>query len=406
MPLQVVSPRIRGFICASAHPGGCAANVAEQAAVAEGAGLTSLRGRTALIVGGTTGYGLASRVCAGIGCGMRTIGIGLERGPSGGRTASAGWYNTAAFHAEAARVGADTVSLNGDAFSHGARSCVIEELRRRDAQIDLLIYSLASPVRVDPDTGVTVRSTLKPIGQAYTTRTLDLNRYEVSDVTVEPATEEEIAGTVTVMGGLDFQLWIESLLDAGLLAPGARALAFSYIGPQVTWAIYRSGTIGRAKEDLESRTQTLDGRLSEAVRGHAWVSVNKAVVTQASSAIPAVPLYLSLLYPVMQAAGTHERPIEQMVRLFRDHLGPAGPTLDAESRIRLDDWEMEPSIQEEVARRWTSVTAANLGELADVDGYQREFRRLFGFDVPGVDAGAPVETDVPIPGLIEVPPAA
>lgn len=398
MSLEVIAPRIRGFICTTSHPAGCAASVKEQIAVATAAKPEGEpQGGTALIVGASTGYGLASRIAAAFGHGMRTYGVFFEKAPSGNKTGTAGWYNSAAFHAEAAAAGLPTSSINGDAFSDDVKRQVVEQLKADGVQLDLVVYSLASPVRTLPETGETVRSVLKPVGEAFTAKTIDLNREEVTTASIEPADDAEIAATTTVMGGDDLRRWVDLLLAEGVLAPNARVVAYSYVGPRVTWPIYRSGTIGHAKQHLEDTTRELDQQLQEAIGGRAWVAVNKAVVTQASAAIPVVPLYVSLLYRIMKERGLHERPIEQMVRLFNDHLvAPRTPVVDDENRIRMDDWELRPDIQAEVDRRWELVTTENLAELSDFTAFKSEFRRLFGFEVEGIDYQEPVETDVPL----------
>jgi enoyl-[acyl-carrier protein] reductase / trans-2-enoyl-CoA reductase (NAD+) len=327
---------------------------------------------------------------------MNTLGVLFERPPSGKKTATAGWYNTAAFHEAAGAAGLRAHSINGDAFSDTVKQEAVARLRDL-APVDLVVYSLASPVRTHPETGQTIRSTLKPVGEPFTTKTVDLDRETVGETTLEPASEEEVAGTVAVMGGDDLRRWIDALLAAKALAPGARVAAYSYIGPQVTWPIYRSGTIGRAKADVEETVRALDRRLQDAVGGRAWVSVNKAVVTQASAAIPSVPLYISLLYRVMREKGVHERPIEQMVRLLNEHLGAGRvPVVDAEGRIRMDDWEMREDVQAEVSRRWHAVTTETLHAVSDFALFRTEFRRLFGFEVDGIDYEQPVEVDVPL----------
>jgi enoyl-[acyl-carrier protein] reductase/trans-2-enoyl-CoA reductase (NAD+) len=397
MAAEVVSPRIRGFICVNAHPEGCAAAVRRQIAIAR-AGLEPEPGaRNALIVGASTGYGLATRIAAAFGLGMRTTGVFFERPPSN-KTATAGWYNSAAFHREAAAAGLYSANFNGDAFAHETKQQVLDRIKRELGPIHVLVYSLASPVRVHPDTGVTHRSALKPVGRPFVTKTIDLAKQIVTEITIEPASAEELEGTIAVMGGDDLRLWVEALLDRGLLAEGARVVAYSYIGPELTWPIYHSGTIGRAKADLERVCRTLDRELREQLGGGAWVSVNKAVVTQASSAIPVVPLYLSILLRVLGTDGLDEQPIDQMVRLLRDHLGAGStPVLDAEGRIRLDDRELQPRIQAEVLERWNRVTTATLERETSFDQFQREFRRLFGFELEEVDYEAPVEIEVPLP---------
>ena len=394
MSEQVVQPRIRGFISLTAHPDGCAANVRKQIDVAQAmagdsAGSEGLH--HVLVVGSSTGYGLASTLCARFGYGAETVGVCLERPSEEDRAGSAGWYNLAEAHRLAAAEGRALHTINGDAFSHEVKQQVVDYLRARDAQLDLVVYSLASPVRQDPDSDTTWRSVLKPIGETYTGKSIDLRRGHVVDAHIEPADEDEVASTVRVMGGEDWRLWIEALRDGGVLADGARTVAFSYIGPEVSHAIYRHGTIGRAKEDLEASAAGLRTELSGS-GGGAWVSINKAVVTQASAAIPGVPLYMSMLFDVMKAQDTHEGPIEQIGRMFRDHLGPGlTPTTDDEGRIRLDDLEMKDDVQAEVARRWAEVTTESLAELADFAGYQRYFEQLFGFSVTGIDYEAPTE---------------
>ena len=394
MSEQVVQPRIRGFISLTAHPDGCAANVREQIDVARstaGDGTDGEWPRHVLVVGSSTGYGLASTLYACFGYGAETVGVCLERPSEDDRTASAGWYNLAEAHRIAAAEGRTLHTVNADAFSHEVKQQVVDYLRARGARLDLVIYSLASPVRQDPDSDTMWRSVLKPIGETYTGKSIDLRRGEVVDAHIEAADEDEIASTVRVMGGEDWRLWIEALRDGGVLADGARTVAFSYIGPEVSHPIYRHGTIGRAKEDIEASAAGLRAELS-ASGGGAWVSVNKAVVTQASAAIPGVPLYISMLFDVMKAQDIHEDPIEQIGRMFRDHIGPgATPSTDEGGRIRLDDLEMRDDVQAEVAHRWAAVTTESLDELADFAGYRRYFEQLFGFSVDGIDYDAPTE---------------
>ena len=398
MPLEVVGPRQRGFICTNAHPAGCAAAVADQVRRAEAQVAGAAPGGKALVIGASTGYGLASWITAAFAYRMGTLGVFLERPPEGKRTASAGYYNAAAVLRLARERGLSAGAVNGDAFSNAVRQEVLELVGRQLKPLDLVIYSLASPVRVHPDTGRTVRSALKPVGQAYATRSIDLDKGRLIDVTLEPASDEEIADTVAVMGGDDLSRWVEALLSAGLLSQGASVLAYSYIGPKLTWPIYRTGTIGLAKADLEKTVRDLDRTVGQAVGGHAWTSVNAAVVTQASSAIPGVPLYLALIAPVMTEKGLLERPIDQILRLMRSHAGPGRtPVLDAEGRIRMDDREMREDVQSVVGQRWRDVTPESLAALADLDGFKREFFHLFGFGVEGVDERQPVETDVALP---------
>ncbi|HEV2064238.1 MAG TPA: enoyl-ACP reductase FabV [Thermoanaerobaculia bacterium] len=399
MPLEIVSSRLRGFICINAHPVGCAEAVALQVRRAKEnpATAATASGGNALIVGASTGYGLASWITAAFSARMGTLGVFLERPPSEKKTATAGYYNAGAVLRMARSEGLRAGAINGDAFSNAVRQEVIEHVRRELGPLDLVVYSLASPVRVHPDDGRTIRSSLKPVGQPYTTRTIDLDKERLSAITLEPASPEEIADTVAVMGGDDLRRWVEALLEAKLLARGARVLAYSYIGPSLTWPIYRTGTIGQAKADLEKTVRALDARLAGEVSGHAWTSVNAAVVTQASSAIPGVPLYLALIAPILEKKGLLERPIDQILRLMKVHAGPGKtPAFDAEGRIRMDDWEMREDVQSVVAKGWNEVTPETLTALADLDGFKREFRRLFGFGVPGVDETRPVEIDVPL----------
>jgi enoyl-[acyl-carrier protein] reductase/trans-2-enoyl-CoA reductase (NAD+) len=398
VPLEVIAPRIRGFICTNAHPAGCAVVVGEQVRRAEEGKPSSPGAGNALVIGASTGYGLASWIAAAFAERMATLGVFFERPPSEKKTATAGFYNAAALGRLAAERGLRVAAVNGDAFSNAIKQDVVERLRRDFGPLDLVVYSLASPVRVHPEDGRTIRSALKPVGQPYTTRSIDLDHDRVIDITLEPATGEEVADTVAVMGGDDLGRWVRVLSEAGLLARGARVLAYSYIGPKLTWPIYRTGTIGLAKADLEKTARVLDQELNHALGGHAWVSVNAAVVTQASSAIPGVPLYLALAYKVLAERGFLERPIDQILRLFQEHAGPGrSPTFDADGRIRIDDREMREEIQTLIAERWRAVTTETLGELADLEGFKRDFRRLFGFGVEGVDYAQPVEIDAALP---------
>ena len=400
MAMAVVKPRIRGFICTTAHPAGCASNVNAQIQVARAArtggqdGAGPLR---VLVIGASTGYGLAARIAAGAMYGASTVGVFFEREGSGTKSGTPGFYNTAAYHRYARENGLVSVNINGDAFSHEVKRQTLELIEDRMGQVDVVIYSLASPRRTDPDTGETYQSELRPIGDTYVGKSIDLNREIVNEVTVEPATEEGIRGTVGVMGGDDLHLWSQALLDAGLLADGARIIPFSYIGPVLTWAIYRSGTIGRAKEHLEETTGKINSQLASTAGGQAVVSVNKAVITQASAAIPVVPLYISLLYRIMRERSLHEDPIHQMVRLFGDHIGPdRSPVVDGEGRVRLDDVELGEPIQQEIESVWPTITTENFRALTDYEAYKRGFRQLFGFEVDGVDYDEPVELEAEI----------
>jgi enoyl-[acyl-carrier protein] reductase/trans-2-enoyl-CoA reductase (NAD+) len=393
MPVQTVAARIRGFICLNAHPAGCAANVRAQAAVARqgapGGGLGH-----ALVVGASTGYGLSSLLSTVFGYGARAVGVCLERPPQGDKTASAGWYNLAAVGQLARQEGRDVAVVNGDAYTDEIKQQTIELLKRRGAKLDSVVYSLASPKRTDPKTGVSHTSVLKPLGAPYSSKSIGLGNDQVNTVEIAPATDADVEATRKVMGGEDWELWMRALLEADLLAPGCRTVAYSYIGPELTYPIYRSGTIGKAKEHLEQTARALTAELSR-TGGAAWVSVNKALVTQASSAIPVVPLYISILYKVMKELGTHEGTAEQIARLFRDHLAPGKtPQLDAGGRIRIDDLEMRPEVQQRVSALWGEVTTENLFTVTDYAGFKQEFRSLFGFEVPGIDYAQPVETDI------------
>jgi enoyl-[acyl-carrier protein] reductase/trans-2-enoyl-CoA reductase (NAD+) len=395
MAQQIVQQRKRGFICVNAHPEGCRRSVENQIARVRQALPRGEGAKNALIIGASTGYGLASRIAAAWGFGARTLGVLYERPPKEGTTATAGFYNTVAFHEAARRDGLFAASLNGDAFSDDLKRQSAEILRRDFGPLDLVIYSLASPRRVHPRTGAVHDSALKPVGQPFTSKTIDLKSEKVVDVTLPPADEKEIADTVAVMGGEDWRLWMEMLRAEGLLAPGVRTLAYSYIGPAVTWPIYRDGTIGRAKQDLERAAHDLNALLARQLGGSAAISVNKAVVTQASAAIPVVPLYLSILFRVMKEKGTDEAPIDQMIRLFRDFLGSGDRRLlDAEGRVRLDALELDPQVQSSVARAWLEVTSENLYDLTDFRGFKRAFDNLFGFNLDGVDYSAPIETNL------------
>ena len=396
MALQIVKRRSRGFICVNAHPEGCRRNVERWIAGVRGKVTAGQNApKNVLVIGASTGYGLASRIAAAWGYGAKTLGVFFERPPEGDKTATAGYYNAAALHSIAKRDGLFTASVNGDAFSDEIKRATAEILRREMAQVDLVIYSLASPKRIDPRTGRVYNSVLKPIGQPFTNRTIELDSGKVVNVTLQPATESEVEDTIAVMGGDDWRLWMNMLIEEKLLAPGARTLAYTYIGPEITWAMYRDGTIGQAKKDLERAANDLNSTLAAKMGGSAWISVNKAVVTQASAAIPVLPLYLSLLPIVLKKKNLEEGPLEQMRRLFTDFLYAGNaPKVDEARRIRLDDREMRDDVQAEVARLWPLATTENLREITDFSGFQREFRGLFGFEVEGVDYEQPVETDL------------
>ena len=385
---MIVKPRIRGFICTTAHPTGCAAGVRAQ--VARAAPLPGGPSK-ALVIGASGGYGLASRIVAAFGCGADTLGISLEKTPTARRTGTAGWYNNLAFEAAATERGLYAGTLDGDAFSDEMKARAIEEIGSRLGQIDLLVYSLAAPVRQHPRTGETFRSAIKPLGETFHVKTLNQATGDVHEVDLEPATDEETAATVAVMGGEDWEYWVEALGGAGLLAPGFRTVSYTYIGSELTWPIYWQATLGKAKEDLDRAATAIRDRVA-GVDGDARVAVLKAVVTQASSAIPVVPLYLSLLFRVMKDAGNHEDCLAHIDRLFRTGLYPDRPAgLDEVGRLRMDDFELSEPVQAEVRRRWPLVDTGNLGELGDLEGVRNDFLGIFGFGNEGVDYGADVD---------------
>ena len=392
---MIIEPKIRGFVCITAHPDGCAKKVADEIAKAKANSIDN-GPQKVLVIGASTGYGLSSRITAAFSCGASTLGVFFERPSLKGKPASAGWYNTVAFEAEAERAGIYAKSINGDAFSDDLKAEVIRTIMEDWGSVDCVIYSLASPRRTDPKTDITYKSCLKPIGQDFSNLSLDTSKGNIESVSLEPASEEDIEHTVKVMGGEDWELWMDALAQAGLLKPETKTVAYSYIGPEVTWPVYKNGTIGAAKLDVERASQALAQKHGI----ESYVSVNKAVVTQASSAIPVVPLYISILFKVMKAKGTHESCIDQIIRLFKERVYGGSLQLDTAGRIRIDDWEMDPQVQEEVASIWPKITSENLSELSDFDGYQKEFLELFGFGLEGVDYNQPVEVDRPIKGLI------
>jgi enoyl-[acyl-carrier protein] reductase/trans-2-enoyl-CoA reductase (NAD+) len=389
--LIVIKPRIRGFICVTAHPIGCAAHVQEQIDYVKKQGPIAGAPKKVLVIGASTGYGLASRISAAFGGGAGTVGVFFEKISEGGKPATAGWYNTLAFDRAAKVAGLYSHSINGDAFSDDIKAKTIEVIKRDLGQVDLVVYSLASPVRMHPKSGTLFRSTLKPIGKTFTAKTLDTDKEVVKDITIEPANEQEIADTLQVMGGEDWQMWVEALKEADVLADGAQTVAYSYIGPEVTWPIYRDGSIGQAKADLEKTAVKLNKDLAS-IKGKAYVSINKALVTQASSAIPVVPLYISLLYKVMKEKGLHEGCIEQIYRLFAENMyGTKKLNLDNAGRIRIDDKEMQSDVQSAVDALWGQVTTENLKTISDFDTYRTDFLKLFGFGLPGVNYDEPVD---------------
>lgn len=394
---MIIKPKVRGFVCVTAHPEGCAAHVQEWIDYVQARGAIKGGPKKVLVIGASTGYGLASRVAAAFGSGAATLGVFFERPSEEGRPATPGWYNTIAFTKAARAAGLYAKNINGDAFSDDIKRQVLEAVKADLGQVDLVVYSLASPRRTHPKTGATHKSVLKPVGASYSNKTVDTDKGIVSQVTIDPANDQEIADTVAVMGGEDWEIWMNALSNAKLLAPGAQSVAYSYIGPEVTWAIYKNGTIGLAKNDLERAAKNIDSLLKLNVGGRAFISVNKALVTQASSAIPVVPLYISILYKIMKAAGTHEGCIEQMQRLFATHMyNGKTPKFDEAGRVRIDDWEMRPEIQNAVREIWPRVTTENLAAETDIAGYRTEFLKLFGFGLPGVNYEAETEPHVPM----------
>ena len=395
---MIIEPRMRGFICLTAHPKGCEQNVKNQIEYVKSKGKINGPKRV-LVIGASTGFGLASRITSAFGSDASTIGVFFEKPPMEGKTASPGWYNSAAFEQEAHKAGLYAKSINGDAFSNEVKQQTIDMIKADLGQVDLIIYSLASPVRVHPVTGVTHRSVLKPIGSTFTNKTVDFHTGNVSQVSIEPANQEDIDNTVVVMGGEDWSMWMDAMKEAGVLADGVTTVAYSYIGPEVTEAVYRKGTIGRAKDHLESTAFEITDKLKD-INGKGYVSVNKALVTQASSAIPVIPLYISLLYKIMKEKGIHEGCIEQIQRLFHDRLysGAAVPT-DDKGRIRIDDWEMRTDVQETIAKLWTESTTESLVEIGDLAGYKQDFLNLFGFGFDGVDYLADTDEMVQIESI-------
>ena len=395
---MIIEPRMRGFICLTAHPAGCEQNVKNQIAYVQSKG--SINGpKRVLVIGASTGFGLASRITSAFGSNAATLGVFFEKAPAEGKTASPGWYNSAAFEKEATKAGLYAKSINGDAFSNEVKQQAIDLIKADMGQIDLVIYSLASPVRMHPGTGVLHRSTLKPIGGTFTNKTVDFHTGNVTQVSIEPANQEDIDNTVVVMGGEDWSMWMNALKDANVLAEGATTVAYSYIGPEVTEAVYRKGTIGQAKDHLEATAFEISKDLAT-LNGKAYVSVNKALVTQASSAIPVIPLYISLLYKIMKAEGIHEGCIEQIQRLYAQRLytGEAVPT-DDKGRIRIDDWEMRDDVQSKVAALWKESTTESLPEIGDLAGYKQDFLNLFGFGFEGVDYLADADEMVHVPSI-------
>ena len=389
---MIVKPRIRGFICTTAHPVGCKANVDNQIEYVRGQGaITQGELKNVLVLGCSGGYGLACRVVSAFGCGANTLGVSFERSGSETKTASAGWYNNVAFEQAALEAGLYAKSLDGDAFSDDMKDQAIAAIKADMGKIDLVVYSLASPVRQHPRTGELHRSAIKPLGEALDIKSVHVDRGEVIQVNLEPATEEEIANTIAVMGGEDWEFWMQALLASDVLASGCKTVAFTYIGTELTWPIYWDGTLGKAKLDLDRASRAIGEKLS-AIDGEARVAVLKAIVSQASSAIPVVPLYVALLFKVMKEKGVHEDIISHIYRLFATQL-KAGSVmrLDEEGRIRMDDVELSAEVQAQVLERWPVVTTQNLDELGDLTGFREDFLKIFGFGFDGVDYAADVD---------------
>ncbi|CAH2774226.1 MAG: Enoyl-[acyl-carrier-protein] reductase [NADH] (EC, FabV =_ refractory to triclosan [uncultured Paraburkholderia sp.] len=398
---MIIKPRGRGFICVSTHPTGCEANVKEQIDYVKAQGPIANGPKKVLVIGASTGYGLAARISAAFGSDAATLGVFFERAGSETKAGTAGWYNTAAFGKFADEKGLYATSINGDAFSDEAKARTIEVIKRDLGQVDLVAYSLAAPKRTHPKTGETFTSVLKPIGKAVNLRGIDTDKEVIKETVLEPATQAEIDQTVVVMGGEDWQMWIDALADAGMLADGAKTTAFTYLGEKITHDIYWNGSIGAAKKDLDQKVLGIREKLA-AKGGDARVAVLKAVVTQASSAIPMMPLYLSLLFKVMKEKGTHEGCIEQVYGLYKDSLYGAKPHIDGEGRLRADYKELDPEVQDKVQALWNQVTNDNIYELTDFSGYKTDFLRLFGFEIAGVDYDADVNPDVQIPKLVQL----
>ncbi|MBE7660641.1 enoyl-ACP reductase FabV [Tenacibaculum finnmarkense] len=394
---MIIEPRTRGFICLTSHPTGCEQNVKDQIAYVQSKG--KIEGaKKVLVIGASTGFGLASRITSAFGSDAATIGVFFDKPATEGKPGSPGFYNTAAFEQEATKAGLYAKSINGDAFSNQIKEQVVNLIKQDLGQIDLVIYSLASPVRMHPISGKRFKSTLKPIGEVFTNKTVDFHTGKVSEISINPAQGDDVANTVTVMGGEDWKMWMDALQSENLLSEGATTVAYSYIGPEVTKPVYRNGTIGAAKDDLEATAFTISDDL-KSIGGKAYVSVNKALVTQASSAIPVIPLYISLLFKVMKEKGIHEGCIEQIQRLYSQRLFGGDLALDEKGRIRVDDWEMREDVQAEIAELWEKATTENLSEIGDLEGYSQEFFKLFGFKVAGINYDAEVNEVVSVPSI-------
>ncbi|WP_160060894.1 enoyl-ACP reductase FabV [Psychromonas sp. L1A2] len=391
---MIIKPKIRGFICTTTHPTGCEKNIQAQIEYTKKQGKIEKGPKRVLVIGSSAGYGMSSRIAAAYGSDASTIGVFFEKPATDRKPGSAGWYNSAAFEKQAKEDGLYAKSVNGDAFSNETKQLVIDTIKADLGQIDAIIYSVAAPVRKLPETGEVIRSSLKPIGETYTSTAIDTNKDVIIEASVEPATEEEVANTVTVMGGQDWELWINALADAGVLAEGVKTVAYSYIGTELTWPIYWNGALGKAKLDLDRASTAIQAQLAS-LSGEAYVSVQKSVVTQASSAIPVMPLYLSMVFRIMKEKGLHEGCMEQIHRLFTTQLFKAdgsAPTTDEARRLRLDDWELRDEVQQACTDLWPQITTENLFELTDYQDYKDEFLQLFGFGLDGVDYDAEVET--------------
>ncbi|WP_040197776.1 enoyl-ACP reductase FabV [Candidatus Soleaferrea massiliensis] len=393
---MIVEPKVRGFICTTAHWAGCKENVRRQIETVKN-GPRIDGPKKVLVIGASTGYGLASRISSTFGCGAATIGVIFDKPASGNRTASAGWYNTAAFEEFAAADGCYAKTVNGDAFSDPVKRQTIELIKQDLGKVDMVVYSLASPRRTTAD-GRTYTSVLKTTGEPYANKTIDLKSKKVSEITIEPASEEEIQNTVKVMGGEDWFDWMQALRDADVLEQDAVTIAYSYIGPSLTHPIYRDGSIGMAKRHLHETAGKITKEFADlGVKG--YISVNKALVTQSSAAIPVVPLYISILYRIMKDLGSHEGCIEQIHRLYAEKLFGSHPVLDEDGLIRMDDWEMRPEVQEKVTEVWNRIDDGSLESLADLEGYWEDFYQMFGFQIPGIDYQQDIDIDAPIPSL-------
>ncbi len=389
---MIIKPKTRGFICTTTHPTGCEANIKEQITRVQADGPVANGPKKVLVIGASTGYGLASRITAAFGSGAATLGVFLEKPATEKKPGSAGWYNSGAFEKAAHAEGLYAKSINGDAFSNEMRDKTIEIIKEDLGQVDLIVYSLASPVRKLPDTGEVVRSVLKPIGNIYKATAVDTSKDILIDAVIEPATEEEIQNTVTVMGGEDWELWMNALQAAGVLADGVKTVSYSYIGTDITWPIYWHGALGKAKEDMDRAAGVLRDSLTD-INGSANVAVLKSVVTQASAAIPVMPLYIAIGFKVMKELDIHEGCIEQINRMFRTQLyKDGGADLDESARIRMDDWELRDEVQSKVKQLWPQISNENIFELSDYQGYKDEFLKLFGFGIEGIDYEADVDT--------------